>query len=97
LAAPADDYVAGFIGQDGTLKRLALLRVADVPVAYPAPDPRLPQVAAEASLREALDLMLAHGTDRCSAPSGVLTYAGLCAAVGPAPETAPETVAAGDR
>ncbi|MFI6928595.1 ABC transporter ATP-binding protein [Nonomuraea spiralis] len=93
LADPADDYVAGFIGQDGTLKRLALLQVADIPVAYPAPDPRLPQVAAEASLREALDLMLAHGTDRCSSPSGVLTYASLCAAVG----SSTEMVSAGDR
>ncbi|GAA2844747.1 ABC transporter ATP-binding protein [Nonomuraea rubra] len=93
LAAPADDYVASFIGQDATLKRLALLQVADLPVAYPAPDPRLPQVAADASLREALDLMLAHGTDRCSSPSGVLTYAALCAAVG----SPAETVSAGER
>ncbi|MEV0830543.1 ABC transporter ATP-binding protein [Nonomuraea rubra] len=93
LAAPADDYVASFIGQDATLKRLALLQVADLPVAYPAPDPRLPQVSADASLREALDLMLAHGTDRCSSPSGVLTYAALCAAVG----SPAETVSAGER
>ncbi|MEV0390265.1 ATP-binding cassette domain-containing protein [Nonomuraea sp. NPDC050643] len=92
LAAPADDYVAGFIGQDGTLKRLALLRVQDVPATRP-PDTRLPQVTADASLREVLDLMLAHGTDRCSSPSGVLTYASLCEAVG----SPAETVAAGDR
>ncbi|MGW3349798.1 ABC transporter ATP-binding protein [Nonomuraea rubra] len=93
LAAPADDYVASFIGQDATLKRLALLQVADLPVAYPAPDPRLPQVAPDASLRKALDLMLAHGTDRCSSPTGVLTYAALCAAVG----SPAETVSAGER
>ncbi|GAB2951728.1 ABC transporter ATP-binding protein [Nonomuraea fastidiosa] len=85
LASPADDYVASFIGQDGTLKRLALLRVEDVPVESPEPDPALPQVAAGTTLREALDFMLAHGTDRCSTPSGVVTYATLCAAVG-APE-----------
>ncbi|MEV4799634.1 ATP-binding cassette domain-containing protein [Nonomuraea sp. NPDC049421] len=85
LANPADDYVASFIGQDGTLKRLALLRVEDIPPAEPSPDPALLQVAAGTTLREALDLMLAHGTDRCSTPSGVLTYASLCAAVG-APE-----------
>ncbi|MET8870214.1 betaine/proline/choline family ABC transporter ATP-binding protein [Nonomuraea sp. NPDC004580] len=85
LANPADDYVASFIGQDGTLKRLALLRIEDIPPAEPSPDPALLQVAAGTTLREALDLMLAHGTDRCSTPSGVLTYASLCAAVG-APE-----------
>ncbi|MEV4475355.1 ABC transporter ATP-binding protein [Nonomuraea salmonea] len=85
LADPADDYVASFIGQDGTLKRLALLRVEDIPPAESSPDPALLQVAAGTTLREALDLMLAHGTDRCSTPSGVLTYASLCAAVG-APE-----------
>ncbi|MEV4568116.1 ATP-binding cassette domain-containing protein [Nonomuraea sp. NPDC049419] len=82
LANPADDYVASFIGQDGTLKRLALLRVEDIPPAESSPDPALLQVAAGTTLREALDLMLAHGTDRCSTPSGVLTYASLCAAVG---------------
>ncbi|MEV5500755.1 ATP-binding cassette domain-containing protein [Nonomuraea fuscirosea] len=92
LAAPADDYVAGFIGQDGTLKRLALLSVADVTPALP-PDTRLPQVSADASLREALDLMLSHGTDQCSSPTGVLTYASLCEAVG-APA---EAVVSGDR
>ncbi|MEV1177733.1 ATP-binding cassette domain-containing protein, partial [Nonomuraea sp. NPDC049784] len=88
LSDPADDYVAGFIGQDATLKRLALLRVADVPVTSSLPDSLLPQITVDASLREALDLMLAHGTDRCSSPSGVLTYATLCAAVGSRPEEA---------
>ncbi|KAB8189898.1 ATP-binding cassette domain-containing protein [Nonomuraea phyllanthi] len=98
LSDPADDYVAGFIGQDATLKRLALLQVADVPVTEPLPDPVLPQVAPDASLREALDLMLAHGTDRCSTPSGVLTYATLCEAVGNRPDgTRPEEAVAGDR
>ncbi|WP_433443535.1 ABC transporter ATP-binding protein [Nonomuraea sp. CA-141351] len=88
LSNPADDYVAGFIGQDATLKRLALLRVADVPVTSSLPDSLLPQITVDASLREALDLMLAHGTDRCSSPAGVLTYATLCAAVGSRPEEA---------
>ncbi|MEV4110652.1 ATP-binding cassette domain-containing protein [Nonomuraea sp. NPDC049695] len=93
LSNPADDYVAGFIGQDATLKRLALLRVADVPVTSPLPDSLLPQITVDASLREALDLMLAHGTDRCSSPSGVLTYAMLCAAV----DSRPEEVVSSDR
>ncbi|MFI7611263.1 ABC transporter ATP-binding protein [Nonomuraea terrae] len=93
LSDPADDYVAGFIGQDATLKRLALVRVSDISIADPLPDPALPQVTAEASLREALDVMLAHGSDRCGTPSGVLTYAALCAAVGSRPE---EAVSGGD-
>ncbi|GAA3590948.1 ATP-binding cassette domain-containing protein [Nonomuraea rosea] len=97
LAAPADDYVAGFIGQDVTLKRLALLRVADVPATGTLPDPLLPQVAADASLREALDAMMAHGSDRCSTPGGVLTYAALCAALGTRPAPAREEVISGDR
>ncbi|MET8993011.1 ATP-binding cassette domain-containing protein [Nonomuraea wenchangensis] len=94
LDRPADDYVAGFIGQDATLKRLALLRVTDVAATDPLPDPMLPQIAADASLREALDLMLAHGTDRCSSTAGVLSYATLCAAVG---NRSREELVAGDR
>ncbi len=99
LADPADDYVAGFIGQDATLKRLALLRVADVPLEEARPGGELPRIAADASLREALDLMVAHGTDRCRTPAGVLTYATLCAAVGSDTAAAGmrEEVVAGDR
>ncbi|MER6945399.1 betaine/proline/choline family ABC transporter ATP-binding protein [Nonomuraea sp. NPDC000554] len=81
LARPADDYVAGFVGQDATLKRLALLRVDDVPHVDPTHDATLPQVVAGTSCREALDVMIAHGTDRCSSPFGVLSYSALCQAV----------------
>jgi osmoprotectant transport system ATP-binding protein len=35
LAAPASEFVARFVGQDRGLKRLSLLRVADVPLAAP--------------------------------------------------------------
>ena len=35
LAAPASEFVARFVGQDRGLKRLSLLRVADVPLATP--------------------------------------------------------------
>jgi osmoprotectant transport system ATP-binding protein len=94
LAAPADDYVAGFIGGDATLKRLALLTVEDVRPAVPVGSTTggrnrqevgdlagLPTLDAGASLREALDTMVAHGTERCAVPSGVLTYEDVCAAV----------------
>jgi osmoprotectant transport system ATP-binding protein len=95
LANPADDYVAGFIGADATLKRLALLRVADVECGQQAGRANLPQIAADASLREALDVMLAHGTDRCGSPSGVLTYGALCEAVGTEPAPAPRLQSVG--
>jgi osmoprotectant transport system ATP-binding protein len=100
LAAPADDYVAGFIGQDATLKRLALVTVDEVEPSGPVPAGNgLPRVAAGATLREALDVMVAHGSDRCATPSGVLTYAALCEAVGSdgARPARPEEVTAGDR
>ncbi|MEO3789370.1 betaine/proline/choline family ABC transporter ATP-binding protein [Nonomuraea sp. B10E15] len=82
LADPADDYVASFIGQDATLKRLALMRVSDVPATGSPAGPGLPRVSADASLREALDTMIAHGADSCATPAGVLTYSALCEAVG---------------
>ncbi|WP_291411653.1 ABC transporter ATP-binding protein [Actinophytocola sp.] len=63
LAAPADDYVASFIGAGGQLKKLALLRLRDVEL---APAPRvegLPRIVVEATVRDALDLMLGEGSD----------------------------------
>ncbi|WP_260189526.1 ABC transporter ATP-binding protein [Actinophytocola gossypii] len=63
LAAPADDYVASFIGAGGQLKKLALLRLRDVELA-PAPRAEgLPRIAVEATARDALDLMLGEGSD----------------------------------
>ncbi|HLU75423.1 MAG TPA: ATP-binding cassette domain-containing protein [Nonomuraea sp.] len=98
LAAPADDYVAGFIGQDATLKRLALLTVEDIEPTEPFPSSNgLPRVDAGASLREALDAMVAHGSDRCATPTGVLTYSALCDAVGSNGAVTPKGVSAGDR
>jgi osmoprotectant transport system ATP-binding protein len=63
LAAPADDYVASFIGAGGQLKKLALLRLRDVEL---APAPRvggLPRIVVDATVRDALDLMLGEGSD----------------------------------
>jgi osmoprotectant transport system ATP-binding protein len=62
LAAPADEFVARFVGVDRGLKRLALSRLADVEL-LPldrAPDGG-PTVDAETSLRDAASLMLADG------------------------------------
>jgi len=63
LAAPADDYVASFIGAGGQLKKLTLLRLRDVELA-PVPQVEgLPRIAVEATARDALDLMLGEGSD----------------------------------
>ena len=64
LAAPADDYVASFIGSGGQLKRLGLMRLRDA-VLRPVPAHKdLPVITVEASLHDALDVMLENGSDR---------------------------------
>jgi len=64
LAAPANDYVASFIGSGGQLKRLRLMRLHDAEL-RPAPARRdLPVITVEATLHDALDVMLEHGLDR---------------------------------
>jgi osmoprotectant transport system ATP-binding protein len=63
LANPADDFVARFVGADRSLKRLALKQLSDIDL-LPAPngdEPSLPSVAASATLRDALALMLGEG------------------------------------
>ena len=52
LARPASGFVARFVGQDRGLKRLSLLRVADVPLAAPLTT-RVGEPAAEARRRVA--------------------------------------------
>ncbi|MDX6294800.1 MAG: osmoprotectant transport system ATP-binding protein [Streptosporangiaceae bacterium] len=85
LANPADDYVASFIGGDSTLKRLGLLTVGDLAATrlVGAAAAGLPRVAATATLRAALDTMVAHGSQQVACDGGVvLTFAEICAAVG---------------
>ena len=72
LAAPADDFVENFLGGTRALRRLERLRVRDVASTEPGAS-ALPAVAPEASLREALDRMLATGATRLAAGSGTLT------------------------
>jgi osmoprotectant transport system ATP-binding protein len=75
LKQPADEFVARFVGADRGLKRLTLLRLRDLeltaaagpgaaggPQRGPA-DEALPSLPGEASLRSALSLMIAEGTD----------------------------------
>jgi osmoprotectant transport system ATP-binding protein len=64
LAAPADDFVADFVGADRGLKRLSLRRVGDVELEpAPAGGDGLPVVDGSSSLRDALSAMLAAGSD----------------------------------
>ena len=81
LADPADDYVASFVGGDSTLKRLALVTVGELAGFRTGPGNGLPKVELTATLRQALDTMVAHGVQEVLCDSGVLTYAQICAAL----------------
>jgi osmoprotectant transport system ATP-binding protein len=61
LAAPADDFVARFVGEDRGLKRLALRRLDEVEL-EPVPNGDvLPECSSSTTLRDALSLMLTEG------------------------------------
>jgi osmoprotectant transport system ATP-binding protein len=62
LAHPADAFVERFIGEDRALRRLALRRVGDVQLAGDADaPPHTARVAATATVRNAVSLMLESG------------------------------------
>ncbi len=64
LAAPANEYVGSFIGSGGQLKRLGLMLLRDA-VLRPAPTRNdLPVITIEATLHDALDMMLENGRDK---------------------------------
>jgi len=69
LAHPASDFVSGFIGKDPLLKRLTLMKVADLPAEIDGestvPAPELATVTINDSLHHALVKIL-------SAPTGVV-------------------------
>ncbi|NEU14226.1 ABC transporter ATP-binding protein [Methylobacterium sp. BTF04] len=62
LAKPADAFVAGFVGQDRALRRLALIDAGTL--AIPGNVGNAPCVASDTSLRDALAVLLASGGDR---------------------------------
>ena len=80
LAAPADAFVADFVGQDSALKRLSLRTVAEALSPGPAPA-GAPRIVRGASLQAALSAMLGAGADTASvvdeagAPLGAVTLA----------------------
>jgi osmoprotectant transport system ATP-binding protein len=81
LRAPASDFVARFVGTERSLKRLSLIRVADLDLAaMDGPeDGASGEVTTDFTLREALDRLLAAGgravrvVDGDGADRGVLT------------------------
>ena len=63
LAAPADDFVADFVGADRGLKRLGLRTLAEIEL---RPEPagagnHRPEAGPQTTLRDALSLMLTEG------------------------------------
>jgi len=82
LMRPADAFVEAFVGADRALKRLALVR-ADAALEPLKPLGHGHHVAGDASLREALALMLAAGVDSLAVVNGaghaqgVVTLAGI--------------------
>ena len=87
LASPANDYVRSFIGRGAALKRLALIRVSDAPLG-PVADAGTVTVALSDNLREALDLLVLHGSptvtvvDDHGRARGTLTIERISAALG---------------
>jgi osmoprotectant transport system ATP-binding protein len=62
LAAPKDAFIAEFVGADRALKRLALVTAGAAAETAAAPA-GAPEIAAAASLRDVLSLLLASGAD----------------------------------
>jgi len=70
LASPADEFVADFVGADRGLKRLSLRRVGDVELEPANGAANLVVVDARTSLRDALSVMLAAGTESVAVREG---------------------------
>ena len=82
LAAPADDFVASFVGADRGLKRLALTRLEELELG-PLDGAVGPELPGETTLRDALSLMLTEGSRvvvvvaRDGRPAGTVTLDAL--------------------
>jgi osmoprotectant transport system ATP-binding protein len=71
LEHPVDDFVADFVGQDRALKALSLRNLGDLELA-PVTGDGLPRLPADATLRDALALLVAEHRDALivTAPDG---------------------------
>jgi osmoprotectant transport system ATP-binding protein len=61
LAAPADEFVRRFVGEDRALRRLALRRLGELELAADGGDPAAPVVSTAMTARNAVSLMLDAG------------------------------------
>lgn len=86
LAAPANEYVASFIGQGAAIKRLTLIPVTDA--RFNSAVDGAPSVASDVSMRDALDLLVLTGShainvlDVDGLPMGSLDHASISALLG---------------
>jgi len=77
LSAPADSFVADFVGADRALKRLALTTAGEAASPGDAP-PGSPVVDRSTSLRDVLSLLLASGADTVIVRgAGIVTLAAI--------------------
>ncbi len=87
LANPADTFVGDFVGRDRALKRLALVSVGDLRDERRDTGNGLPTIAADASVRDALALILETGADAVAiAPEdggGIVSLEAVLGAVTP--------------
>ena len=66
LSNPADEFVADLVGSEDVLRRLSLLSVQSVMSRWPpgaAPNPKAPALPTDATLRDALGLLLSADTE----------------------------------
>jgi osmoprotectant transport system ATP-binding protein len=77
LAAPADEFVASFVGRDRALKRLALSRVDELALMPADGAPHGAEVAPDTSLRDALSLLISDGDRPLAVLDGDGNVAGL--------------------
>ncbi len=83
LAAPADDFVARFVGADRGLKRLALRRLAEIELDSPnGIPPGAPRTTLQTTLRDALSLMLTEGAEQLVVVDDAGEVTGVLSAVG---------------
>ena len=88
LAAPADEFVADFVGADRGLKRLRVWTLNDLQLDPPTGSTQ-PSAPASTTLRDALSLMLTEGTTRITvtdqdgAAVGCVSLQAIAAMLGP--------------
>jgi osmoprotectant transport system ATP-binding protein len=98
LSEPADEYVASFLGADRGLKRLQLARLGDLCTGEcpDPPEPQLPVLEADASLRVALSVLIETGAHALTVlsngrPGGIVTLEQVVGALPDSPDRASST------